>query len=38
MSKNQGTGFKRFLDAHNNFYNGYYWIINESNYCRQHSA
>ena len=37
-AKYQGTGFKRFLDTHNNFYNGYYWIVNESNYCRQHSA
>lgn len=37
-AKYRGTGFKRFLDIHNNFYNGYYWIVNESNYCRQHSA
>lgn len=29
-----GDNFKRFLKTNNNFYNGFYWIINDTNYCR----
>ena len=30
----RGTNFKRMLDKNKNFYNGFYWIIDNANYCK----
>ena len=30
----KGSDFKRFLNNNNNLYNGFYWIINDTNYCK----
>ena len=30
----KGSNFKRFLNNNHNLYNGFYWIINNKNYCK----